>query len=114
MSSESPMSAFQVPESVGSDKVAQSVTQAAMVATHEMHRLKGISVAIQVVLGSAAMTISELLELQPGTVVSLDRRVGEPVRLLINGRPLASGELVVIEGENRFGVKLTSIDEVIT
>lgn len=72
--------------------------------------IKRIPVSVQVVLGSATMTVAELMQLGRGSVVMLDRSVGEPVEVLVNGRVVARGEVVVVEEENsRLGVSLTEI-----
>lgn len=69
-----------------------------------------IPVTVQVVLGSAMMPVSNLLKIGRGAVITLDRRVGEPVDVVVNGRTIARGELVVVEDENsRFGISLTEI-----
>ncbi len=69
-----------------------------------------IPVNVQVVLGSATMPVSSLLKLGRGAVVPLDHRVGEPVDVVVNGRVIARGEIVVVEDDNsRFGVSLTEI-----
>jgi flagellar motor switch protein FliN len=53
------------------------------------------------------MTIGETLELGPGAIVTLDRMAGEPVDLLVNGRVVARGEVVVIDEE--FGLRVTEV-----
>lgn len=69
-----------------------------------------IPVSLQVVLGSATMPVSSLMKLGRGAVVPLDHRVGEPVDVVVNGRVVARGEVVVVEDDNsRFGVSLTEI-----
>lgn len=69
-----------------------------------------IPVVVQVVLGSATMPVSNLLKLGRGAVIPLDHRVGEPVDVVVNGRLIARGEIVVVEDDNsRFGVSLTEI-----
>jgi flagellar motor switch protein FliN/FliY len=69
-----------------------------------------IPVTIQVVLGSATMQVSNLMKLRRGAVVPLDHRVGEPVDVVVNGRVVARGEVVVVEDDNsRFGISLTEI-----
>ncbi|WP_336057452.1 flagellar motor switch protein FliN [Nitratireductor sp. CH_MIT9313-5] len=70
----------------------------------------GIPVEVQIVLGSAEMPVSELMALQKGSTVSLDRRIGEPVDIVVNGRRIARGEITLLESDpSRFGVKLTEI-----
>lgn len=69
-----------------------------------------IPVVLQVVVGSTTLPVAELLNLGRGAVIPLDSRVGDPVEVLINGREIARGEVVVIEDDNtRFGVSLTEI-----
>ncbi|HEY8008554.1 MAG TPA: flagellar motor switch protein FliN [Methylocella sp.] len=69
-----------------------------------------IPVSVQVVLGSAMMPVSNLLKLGRGAVIPLDHRVGEPVDIIVNGRVIARGEIVVVEDDNsRLGVSLTEI-----
>lgn len=66
-----------------------------------------VPVKVQAVLGRARMPIGELLRLATGTVVELDRRVGEPVDIFVNDRLIARGEVVLID--NALGVTLTEI-----
>lgn len=69
-----------------------------------------IPVTVQVVLGSATMPVANLLKLGRGAVVPLDHRVGEPVDVVVNGRIVARGEVVVVEDDTtRFGVSLTEV-----
>lgn len=73
----------------------------------------GIPVEVQIVLGSAEMPVSELMALQKGATVSLNRRIGEPVDVMVNGRKIAKGEITVLEDDpSRFGIKLTEINAV--
>lgn len=66
-----------------------------------------VPVKVQAVLGRARMPVGELLHLTSGTVVELDRRVGEPVDIFVNDRLIARGEVVLID--NALGVTLTEI-----
>jgi flagellar motor switch protein FliN/FliY len=66
-----------------------------------------VPLPVAVELGRARMQIQDVLKLAPGSIVELDKSAGDPVDILINGRPIAKGEVVVID-EN-FGVRLTSI-----
>lgn len=69
-----------------------------------------VPVLLQVVLGSASMPVAQLMKLGRGAVVPLDHRVGEPVDIVVNGRVIARGEVVVVEDDtSRFGVSLTEI-----
>ncbi len=64
-------------------------------------------VELAVEIGRTRMTIGQTLDLRPGSVVSLNRLAGEPVDLLINGKPIARGEVVVIDEE--FGLRITDV-----
>ena len=69
-----------------------------------------IPVEVQIVLGGAEMAVSDLLNLQTGSTVALNRRIGEPVDVMVNGRKIARGEITVLESDpSRFGIKLTEI-----
>ena len=66
-----------------------------------------VPLTMQAVLGRARMTISELVQMRPGRVVELDRKVGEPVDIYVNDRLIARGEVVLID--KVLGVTLTDI-----
>lgn len=69
-----------------------------------------IPVSVKIVLGSTTMPVSSLMKLGRGAVIPLDRRVGEPVDVTVNGRVVARGEVVVLEeGSSRFGISLTEV-----
>jgi flagellar motor switch protein FliN/FliY len=72
--------------------------------------IMNIPVDVQIVLGSAEMPVSELMALRKGSTVALNRRIGEPVDVVVNGRKIARGEITVLESDpSRFGIKLTEI-----
>ena len=73
----------------------------------ELERLYDVPVELAVEIGRTKMTIRETLGLGPGSIVTLDRMAGEPVDLLVNGKPIARGEVVVIDGE--FGLRVTEV-----
>ena len=69
-----------------------------------------IPVTMKIVLGSATMPVSNLMKLGRGAIIPLDRRVSEPVDVVVNGRVVARGEVVVVdEATSRFGIKLTEM-----
>ena len=69
-----------------------------------------IPVTVQVVIGKTKMAVADLMNLGPGTIVSLDRSVGDPVDLVVNGHLVARGQLVVVdEATSRFGISLTEV-----
>jgi flagellar motor switch protein FliN/FliY len=73
----------------------------------DLQRLHDVPVELAVEIGRTRMTIGETLALGPGSIVSLNRLAGEPVDLLVNGRPIARGEVVVVDEE--FGLRVTEI-----
>ncbi|WP_421762424.1 flagellar motor switch protein FliN [Devosia sp.] len=66
-----------------------------------------VPVRISVVLGRAKVPVANLLKMDVGTVVELDRQVGEAVEIYVNDRLVARGEIVLVE--NRLGVTMTEI-----
>ena len=66
-----------------------------------------VPLEITVELGRTHKKISEILEFSPGTVLELDKLAGEPIDILVNGKFVAKGEVVVID-EN-FGIRITDI-----
>jgi flagellar motor switch protein FliN len=73
----------------------------------ELERLYDVPVELAVEIGRTQMTIREALALGPGSIVTLQRLAGEPVDLLVNGKPIARGEVVVIDEE--FGLRVTDV-----
>src|SRR3954471_22495089 len=73
----------------------------------DLRRLHDVPVELAVEIGRTRMTIGQTLELRPGSVVSLNRLAGGPVALLINAKPIARGEVVVIDEE--FGLRVTDV-----
>jgi flagellar motor switch protein FliN len=79
-------------------------------AVRNLEMIMRIPVTMKIVLGSATMPVSNLMKLGRGAIIPLDRRVGEPVDVVVNGRIVARGEVVVVdEATSRFGIKLTEV-----
>ncbi|SFC33146.1 flagellar motor switch protein FliN/FliY [Nocardioides terrae] len=72
-----------------------------------LEMLHGVDMEVTVELGRTRMTVRELLALSPGTVLELDRAAGSPADLLVNGRLIARGEVVVVDED--FGLRVTEI-----
>ncbi|MGZ8939078.1 MAG: flagellar motor switch protein FliN [Limisphaerales bacterium] len=66
-----------------------------------------VPVSVTVQLGSCQLSMREVLQLNPGSVVQLDKLADAPVEVLINDKLVARGEVVVIE--NKFGIKITEM-----
>ena len=80
----------------GDDKTATDLTPVFDVPVH-----------ISAVLGRASMSVAQLLKLGAGSVLELDRRVGEAIDIYVNNRLVARGEVVVVD--ERLGVTMTEI-----
>jgi flagellar motor switch protein FliN/FliY len=75
----------------------------------KLKKFLDLPLLIEVVVGSTTLTLGEILNLGPGSVVELDNLVEEPVYIKVNGKLVARGEIVVVE--DKFGVKITDIVE---
>lgn len=73
----------------------------------DLNLLMDIPLNISVELGRTNLILQDVLDLAPGSVVELDKAAGEPVDVLVNGRLVARGEVVVIE--DNFGIRITEI-----
>ena len=69
--------------------------------------IKDVPLEVTVELGRTAKPIADILDFAPGTIIELDKVAGEPVDVLVNGKFVAKGEVVVIE--ESFGVRVTEI-----
>lgn len=73
-----------------------------------INAMLNVALQVQIVLGQTRLPISQLLNLSRGSVIELDKRIGEPVDMMINDRLVARGDLVKV-ADNRVGVTLTEI-----
>ena len=85
-----------VPETDAHDKIAA-----------DLRSVFDVPVSIQAVIGRTTIEVADLLELGPGSVLELDRRVGEAIDIYVNSRLIARGEVVVVD--DRLGVTMTEI-----
>ncbi len=72
-----------------------------------MDLLMDVSLSVTVELGRARMPLRQVLELQSGSVIELDRLAGDPVDVFVNNRLIARGEVVVVD--DKFGVRVTEL-----
>lgn len=75
----------------------------------DLRRISGIPMELSVEIGRTQMTVGETLALRAGSIVTLERFAGEPVDLLVNGTPIATGEVVVVD--DKFGLRISTILE---
>jgi flagellar motor switch protein FliN/FliY len=74
----------------------------------DLTRLTEVTVELTVEVGRTRMSLGETMSLGQGSVVTLDRLADKPVDLLVNGRPIARGEVVVID--EQFGLRITEVN----
>lgn len=86
-----------IPETIGDEQ--KSATDLATVFD--------VPVAISAVLGRSSMTVAQLLQLTQGSILELDRKVGEAIDIYVNNRLVARGEVVIVD--ERLGVTMTEI-----
>jgi flagellar motor switch protein FliN/FliY len=75
----------------------------------DLRRVSEVPLELSVEIGRTQMTVGETLDLRAGSIVTLDRLAGEPVDLLVNGTPIARGEVVVVD--EQFGMRVVEILE---
>jgi len=81
--------------------------QADMADAPDLDVILDIPVRISMEVGSTAITIRNLLQLNQGSVIELDRLAGEPLDVLVNGTLIAHGEVVVVN--DKFGIRMTDV-----
>jgi flagellar motor switch protein FliN len=87
------------PNETGGDTVARGAA--------DLEAVFDVPVQVSAVLGRARMEVGELLNLGPGTVLELDRKVGEAIDIYVNNRLVARGEVVLVD--DKLGVTMTEI-----
>lgn len=79
----------------------------AMQSTENIDLIMDVPLEVTVELGRTKKSIAEILDFAPGTIIELDKIAGEPIDVLVNGKFVAKGEVVVIE--ESFGIRVTEI-----
>ncbi|WP_370677955.1 flagellar motor switch protein FliN [Pleomorphomonas sp. PLEO] len=87
----------------GDDGEDQAITRSAA----ELEAVFDVPVRVSAILGRARLGVSDLLQLAPGSVLELDRKVGEAIDIYVNDRLVARGEVVLVE--DKLGVTMTEI-----
>ena len=85
----------------------QATPAARAVSAEKLGRINSVEMALTVEIGRARMSVREVLSLEPGTVIELDRSAGAPADILLNGRLIAHGEIVVVDQD--YAVRITEI-----
>jgi flagellar motor switch protein FliN/FliY len=103
-----PQMMYQQPVNVQPAQFSQFAGDfAAQFAKENIDLIMDVPLEVTVELGRTSKSISEILEFTPGTIIELNRIAGEPIDVLVNGKFVAKGEVVVIE--ESFGVRITEI-----
>jgi flagellar motor switch protein FliN/FliY len=89
---------FELPQLGGGGEVS---------ASQNLNMLMDVQLPVVVELGRTKKLVKEILQLQRGSVITLDKMAGEPANLVINGTIMASGEIVVID--DNFGIRITNM-----
>ena len=89
------------------DDVAYNEDEQAARVAADLEAVFDVPVQVSAVLGRSKMDIGELLKLGPGTVLELDRKVGEAIDIYVNNRLVARGEVVLVE--DKLGVTMTEV-----
>ncbi|MDK2847398.1 MAG: flagellar motor switch protein FliN [Desulfuromonadales bacterium] len=89
------------------DETKENKTQDTEGEIRELGFLLDIPLEISVEIGSTRMPIKDLLQLQEGSIIELDKLAGEPLDLYVNSRLIARGEAVMVK--DRYGLRLTDV-----
>ena len=102
-----PLPDLNAAEAPPTDDVAYHEDEQASRVAADLEAVFDVPVQVSAVLGRSKMDVGELLKLGPGTVLELDRRVGEAIDIYVNNRLVARGEVVLVE--DKLGVTMTEI-----
>jgi flagellar motor switch protein FliN len=113
-----PVAALAAPDTIGAH-IPDTVPESAFArgrstppadAPANLDIIMDIPIDMEIVLGTSRLPVSGLMSLTEGSLIALDRKIGEPVEIMVNGRLFGRGEITVLEGDDtRFGVKLIEI-----
>ena len=95
------------PLPLGASEFTALVEEPSSAPARSLDLLHDVEMAVTVELGRTRMAVRDLLSLAPGAVVELDRAAGSPVDVLVNGKLIARGEVVVIDDD--FGIRISEI-----
>jgi len=102
-----PLPDLNATEAQAVDDIGYNEDENASRVAADLEAVFDVPVQVSAVLGRSKMDVGELLKLGPGTVLELDRRVGESIDIYVNNRLVARGEVVLVE--DKLGVTMTEI-----
>jgi flagellar motor switch protein FliN/FliY len=80
------------------------------VSARKLNRIHNVEMALTVAIGHTRLSVRDVLDLEPGKIIELDRSAGAPADIMLNGRLIAHGEIVVVDQD--YAVKITRILDV--
>ena len=102
-----PLPDLNASDAPGIDDIGYNEDEHASRIAADLEAVFDVPVQVSAVLGRSKMDVGDLLKLGPGTVLELDRRVGEAIDIYVNNRLVARGEVVLVE--DKLGVTMTEI-----
>jgi len=90
-------------------RLAVRISQTRSASPRRLQRIAGVEMDLTVEVGRTRMTVREVLDLEPGRIIELDRSAGAPADVKLNGRLIAHGEIVVVDQD--YAVRITRIIE---
>jgi flagellar motor switch protein FliN/FliY len=102
-----PLPDLNAADAPSTDDIGYNEDENASRVAADLEAVFDVPVQVSAVLGRSKMDVGELLKLGPGTVLELDRRVGESIDIYVNNRLVARGEVVLVE--DKLGVTMTEI-----
>lgn len=96
------------PQSAAAQAASDLAGDAAQGQGRNIDAMLNVDLQVQIVLGRSRMPISQLLKLSRGSIIELDKKIGDPVEVMVNNRLVAKGDLVKL-ADDRLGVSLTEI-----
>ena len=107
MSEENETTEDEASAAVLSELDGDAVAQSGLAGNPDLEVVLDIPVKIAMEVGSTQITIRNLLQLNQGSVIELERLAGEPLVVLVNGTLIAHGEVVVVN--EKFGIRVTDV-----
>lgn len=89
------------------ENLAQQGTSGEKIISNKFEILFDVTLPVSIELGRTTMLIKDILELDRGSIIELDKLASEPVDVIVNGKKIAEGEVVVID--KHFGIRITNL-----
>ncbi|MDP3935475.1 MAG: flagellar motor switch protein FliN [Alphaproteobacteria bacterium] len=93
------------------ENVTNAPTQNEVESSRPIEAVYDVPVVVSAVLGSAKMLVSDLLKLTRGSIVELERRIGDPLDIYVNNRLIAKGEVVSVD--DKLAITMTEVIKIL-